>query len=371
VKVEKAKLVAAYRKHRMDFVYAPARGEDSGTVTVAVCSAVEAANQIFGEDNGQAEEYIWVDVVGWAAEGLALHHEEIASVELLERWLDHVVADLTAAGMTGRLVPRAPLRLPVFYDTLTRHELTAFIAYTVIDPFPPAQAPHLWNVDVGVTRTLAERFGRPPFQGGRIISGNPLQERSPTTAVDALARDLVASWHTVCHLRESPERAVTSAFYVNGSHCFMVHDPHQPWTDRLQTCLQAVLALPHATNLAFVQYANPFSTRWDHMVQGNPALPHPGLAARWRYRPDLIPRYIPDPRGIMLLTDAHLDRADDLTGWEIDSLGHGRHLVMAPDLAAWYAQPEPDPAVLAAARADFGPVILTPEILEANPVPPS
>ena len=374
---DKAGLVAAYREREelgLPFAYVPADGEDDRAVTIAVCDAVEASNAMFDQDDPELHgEHIWVDVVGWTDDaGLALDNEEIAPVEYLERWLDRFVSDLVAAGLKGRLVPREPLRLPIFYERLARHELTAFIAYTALDPAPPKQPPQQWNVDEATTRILADRFGRPPFARALTISGRPLQERTSTTAVAALARDLVAGyWDTVRHLRESPQRVVTSAFYVNGSHCFMVHDPHEPWTDRLQTCLQAVLALPHATNLALVQYANPFSTMWDDMVQGNPALPHPGLAARWRYRPDLIPRYIPDPRGIMLLTDAHLERATDLTGWDIDPLGHGRHLVQARDLAAWYAQPEPDPAVLAAARAAFGPVILTPEILEANPVPPS
>jgi len=46
-------------------------------------------------------------------------------------------------------------------------------------------------------------------------------------------------------------------------------------------------------------------------------------------------------------------------GWSVEPLGHGRHLVQAHDLAAWFAQPEPAPDVLAKARADFGPLILT------------
>ena len=41
-----------------------------------------------------------------------------------------------------------------------------------------------------------------------------------------------------------------------------------------------------------------------------------------------------------------------------------RYLVEARDLDAWYADPEPDPAVLARAREDFGEAIATPELLD-------
>jgi len=79
----------------------------------------------------------------------------------------------------------------------------------------------------------------------------------------------------------------------------------------------------------------------------------------FRYNLDLRPQFGPDVRGAMVLTDAHLARAHDLSDWSVEPLGHGRHLVQAHELAAWFAQPEPAPDVLAKARADFGPLILT------------
>lgn len=41
----------------------------------------------------------------------------------------------------------------------------------------------------------------------------------------------------------------------------------------------------------------------------------------------------------------------------------------AKDLEPWYANIDPDPATLAKARADFGGMLLTPEIIADNPPP--
>lgn len=70
-----------------------------------------------------------------------------------------------------------------------------------------------------------------------------------------------------------------------------------------------------------------------------------------------------------MLTDAHLANAKDLPDWIIEPLGGGKHLVQAQDLMPWYASVDPAPDILAKARADFTGVILTPEIIGANPLP--
>ena len=99
-------------------------------------------------------------------------------------------------------------------------------------------------------------------------------------------------------------------------------------------------------------------------------LPLPGIRESGvRYNKHLLDRYVPDAHGVQVLRSAHLERAHDLSGWDITDLGHGRHLVQAHDLAPWYAQTLPDPDVLAHARADFAGAILTQEIIEANRPP--
>jgi hypothetical protein len=70
-----------------------------------------------------------------------------------------------------------------------------------------------------------------------------------------------------------------------------------------------------------------------------------------------------------MFSGEHLANVHDLSRWTITDLGHGRHLVEHPDLAAWYANPYPEPDVVDQARRDFGSMILTKEIIRANPPP--
>lgn len=80
-------------------------------------------------------------------------------------------------------------------------------------------------------------------------------------------------------------------------------------------------------------------------------------------------RFVPDAHGVQVLTDAHLAHAHDLSDWNLTDLGHGRHLVQASDLSAWYENLTPDPGTLTKARHDFGDMILTEETIAANPPP--
>ena len=83
----------------------------------------------------------------------------------------------------------------------------------------------------------------------------------------------------------------------------------------------------------------------------------------------LLDRYVPDVHGVQVLTEAHLERANDLQDWRITDLGSGRHLVEAPDLARWYEHLVPEPDTLAKGRQDFGDMILTAETIAENPPP--
>jgi hypothetical protein len=106
-------------------------------------------------------------------------------------------------------------------------------------------------------------------------------------------------------------------------------------------------------------------TSWPHIEN-----------ARARYHRPLLARYVPDAFGLQLLTDAHLERAHDLSDWDITHLADGRHLVASKNLDGWFGgQPGnygvmADDALVAKARADFGDMILTLEVIEReNPWP--
>jgi hypothetical protein len=78
-------------------------------------------------------------------------------------------------------------------------------------------------------------------------------------------------------------------------------------------------------------------------------------------------RFVPDAYGSQLLTRQHLERAHDLSAWQVTEVAPDRFLVRAADLAPWWDSYKPDPAVLARARSDFGDMIMTLADIEADP----
>jgi hypothetical protein len=145
-------------------------------------------------------------------------------------------------------------------------------------------------------------------------------------------------------------------------------DDAASWQDRLVQVSTAMAAFPRDTELAFVRYSKCNTISWSELSGARPPLPHVRESGI-RYNKHLNSQYTPDAHGLQILTDAHLRHATDLSDWIIKPLGGGRHLVQAKDLEPWYATTTVDPETLAKARADFGAVLLTREIIASNPPP--
>ena len=153
-----------------------------------------------------------------------------------------------------------------------------------------------------------------------------------------------------------------------GRACYGVMDDTASWKNRLAQVTRATVAFPGDTDLAFAQYTNPLTSTWSELAVVRPPLPYVN-EYQIRYNRHLDAQYIADAHGLQLLTDAHLAQANDLSDWIIEPLGGGKHFVRAKDLEPCYANIDPDPATLAKARADFGGMLLTPEIIADNPPP--
>jgi hypothetical protein len=98
---------------------------------------------------------------------------------------------------------------------------------------------------------------------------------------------------------------------------------------------------------------------------------------RWSRNRHLWSTRVHDAHGIQVLTSAHLAHARDLSNWHVAEVATDRYLVRAQDLAPWYASPDsetwaqglfPTSDTLAQARDDFGHMILSEEIADANPL---
>lgn len=176
----------------------------------------------------------------------------------------------------------------------------------------------------------------------------------------------------------TPLRYRTAMIRPHGEIAVRVVDPTMGWPDRLAAVKELLTWSPPRSDYGYVCHMSGASIledlgkTWPFIKQ-----------SKMRYNRPLLTSFVPDAYGIQLLRDAHLERANDLSDWDITPLPNGRHLVVARDLDAWYrpieglneheswdpANMKPaDDAVIAKARADFGDMILTLEtITQHNP----
>ncbi|HMJ78912.1 MAG TPA: hypothetical protein VK507_23205 [Iamia sp.] len=139
------------------------------------------------------------------------------------------------------------------------------------------------------------------------------------------------------------------------------------WTDRVDALRHVVLRRPDLTDIAYARVSPTGLFGWE---QQNQPAPLPGISSgNLTTHRHLLAQYAPDAHGLQILRGAHLEKARDLSAWTITDLGHGRHLVEATDLEPWYAHGETDGGTLERARRDFGPMILTRDVLAAHPPP--
>jgi hypothetical protein len=155
------------------------------------------------------------------------------------------------------------------------------------------------------------------------------------------------------------------ALAPGGEGVFQVIGDHLRWEHRVEQLRAAVVGVPADTNHAFVRSAHRGALG---ITEVDTVVPLPGIREyHVRYNKHLHDEYVPDAHGIQVLTEAHVRRANDLSRWSVSPLESGRYLVEAPDLDRWYADATPDGQVLAQARKDFGPMLLTEEVIRNHP----
>lgn len=351
------------------------RGPGSSHLDGQVNKAVQAANDRFDPHDGTgyhvAAESTWPAAMGRPAYLVVLR--DTGYEPAVRDWLDTFAGHLSAAGLSGKVAPapKPDARVLEMIADIPRPLLASFLAYTVVDRAPNRFVPFGWNVADAVTARIAASVEADAFEGAVCFlrARRRLYNTTPAAAAAALRRtlpgDCVAN---VKYLRPARPRAAHAHFFCNGQSMRLRWDPQRSWPEHLAGCVEVMKAVPEGTDLAFAQYTDAPMGSWSHLESVAPRWPA-ATETDFRYHPHLAALFVPDARGAMVLTDAHLDRAHDLSGWSVTPLGHGRHLVQHPDPAAWYAHPVPDPEVLAAARADFGDMILTPDAIERNPAP--
>ncbi|WP_211882162.1 hypothetical protein [Pseudarthrobacter albicanus] len=350
------------------------RPRGSKDVFDAVEAAVRVANQEV-EDAGWGDA-VFAEGVSDSDAGPVALMSRAGPIEGVRAWLDAFARHLQALGNSGKVTAAPQAFFPDWLsgEVELPRQLTAFVAYrtddlTLLDEQERSMS---WSVPAELTAKItdaATAWGR--FDGADVYllrSIHQTRTKNPDvgpTLADGAARFGQAR---VAYLRSEPRRLVWASLGTLGRTCYGVMDDTVSWQDRLAQVVRAMAAFPGDTDLAFVQYCNALTPDWSELAAGRPLLPYV-KESHIRYNRHLNAQYIADAHGLQLLTDAHLAHANDLSDWTIEPLGAGKHLVQAKDLKPWYATVDPAPETLAKARADFGGMLLTPEIIAANPPP--
>lgn len=376
IRVATAALLRAWREAEHGELWLQFTPRGDGDIGAMIGDALDAANDAFDLTDPEATdanaEGPWLMPIGPPAYQIVISRTGFEHDMI--KWFDVFAAHLEAVGVTGTVTPATSRDHPSWsvVADMPRPQLMSFVAYNIVEPMLSGNR-HGWNVDDDATARIVKQVELGAFPCAEtILSGEGyMLSTEPAAAAAALRRTLPKDCMThVTHVRPVPPRVVATNFLFNGTAGWLVYDSQQSWQDRLLQASAIMTELAADTALAFVQYSTGTSSAWDGLDVGSPPLPGP-RSHHFDLNPQLLTRFVPDARGALVLTDSHLERANDLSGWSVEPLGHGRHLVQARDLAAWFSHPEPEPDVLNQARADFGEMILTFADLGIDPPRPA
>jgi hypothetical protein len=336
--------------------------------------AVMAANQDMDDAGWGAE--VFSEGVSGSERGPVALMSRTGTKDRVQAWFAALAQHLEDNGLGGKVTAAPQAYFPMWLDSgEVPPALTAFVAYQRVD-VDPVSDPHSrtgWHVPPELTDHIAAAavaWGR--FDGAQVYLRrdiHTMRGTDPNVATPLAAGISRYALAGVSYLRSArPCRFVSANFAPHGHACYGESDQGRDREDRLQHVLAAMLAFPAQTDLAFVRYSGPYTASWSSIGSYGQRLPYVRYSKITANR-HLYQRDTPDAHGIQILTDQHLANAHDLSDWIIEPLGDGRHLVQAADLTPWYAHPDIHPDTLAKARADFGPMILTPETIAANPPP--
>jgi hypothetical protein len=293
----------------------------------------------------------------------------------LQNWTNDLARALTAGGITATLTGTTSSTADAWLGaTMPITVATGFVAWTLDlkSLIADERRNSHWHVPESATlriAELAEQWGQLP-DADILLRQNIFNVMLPEDVPVAppLARAISETGMAgLDYLLTADKHARHIALSAGGSGIFQVIGGPQDWRERIGQLREAITALPGDTDHAYIRPGHADSGSSSQVAQAQPL---PGIEEpHVRANKHLQDRYLPDAHGIQVVRDAHLERAHNLSNWDITDLGHGRHLVEANDLKPWYADTLPDPDVVTQARADFAGALLTLDILNDNPPP--
>lgn len=349
-------------------------------VMAAVGAAMSAANDAEWEATGGAAR-VGGSGLSVTPRGPVIFIGFCDSATVLQEWLTRLAANLTDRGLTGKLVAvrsessaidneaaamtqAAALSVPIDYDQVRRH------AELVRGATPG------WYAGPDVTAQLVDSLvpwclyeGGDVFFTHQVMQVQVAPQQAHEMVAAALRKEPVVT--LTCVSSRSDFQRIT--FDLLGRVTLSRTRSGSTWQDGIAGLEQALIDLAPWLDQGLIHSCPVIGGNWMSAVNSYPPLPPyqgTGRGSALREVRHLAARRTHDAYGVQLLTDAHLTHAHDLSGWDVRTVAPGRHLVRARDLAPWYAAEQADPDTLARARADFGNLILTDQIVaEETPQP--
>jgi len=348
-----------------------------------VLAAMEAVSRVGGilmdrHEDAAADPELdvpFVDVTGpdYSPLGAVFTLENASSPEAFSDWLAELTEELEAAGLAGRVgrMPSIGSVLPPWFNHVPPHQFTAVVYYDVVDPLVYAATPPRWNVSAGVTARLARAIdGWQIADATRALWSAGGGSLLPPSGSDVIEAALYGT-RGQCSVHSfvaGPAQYRMVRCKPSGRVAWLLADSSLTWQERLTIAEDALTALPDSTRFGFVQRASKSDTSsWgDLFRRGAYRIGHEYYGLDVVDAARLFDAFIPDARGVMLLTERHLATAADLSDWTLTDLGAGRYLVAAADLEGWYGTDEPSPALLESARRDFAALLLDHDVVETE-----
>jgi hypothetical protein len=304
--------------------------------------------------------------------------------ETILGWLEAFEAELAKTGVEGT-VRTVSQRWPDWWAPFqrlygVRRAYPTLIGGLRILSYPPLSDPA--GMQVHVSPDVVERLAG-PLVGWAAGLADSAAFASISTTGSALEQPGLEEWlsgsvqHSVgvtqLHFVVAGQPAArTVCFAQRGQIVVQGAEAERPWQDVVDDLRSHLLREAASMDVAHLRNAMISIDGWNLLdyPEITPGHAPPNLEAReYLENRHLWDRTVLDAHGVQLLTTAHLERANDLSGWDVEEVGQDRYLVQAVDLHPWFAADAPDPQVLAQARSDFGDMIISWLDVETEPGP--
>ncbi|MBM6400502.1 hypothetical protein [Phycicoccus sonneratiae] len=283
--------------------------------------------------------------------------------EQVDPWLDRVVQSLADAGVRGTLGGAGGVAPPMWTREAFQRAPT-FFALIGFRPGPGAGPYDGWTPDEDA-RALAVDLACDwvDVAGATLVVHADLRAALPAdraTVANVMAGDVRrhGSASATGYLKD--EMVVRMASFQSPAALSLMHQTLGEWRPFVDQARDTFRTM----SLDEVTIGMTSSQSWGLLMQPPARSDSPFNGRAYQYHPERWHEFLLDPSGIQLLTNQHLEKANDLSAWSTQRVDDGHVLVEARDLGAWYepiaaGEPIPD-ALLSAARNDFGEMILTP-----------